>query len=233
LSRRFSLASGDVTVSHSRKLFLACSRDRRETDPRNRRGGDGGVVCSGARIARLEKQIRPFVGVTFGGGTTLLDPEKASGKPNPAIGISALAIGEVFASRPISRTRGVFQSGDSRLVLSSSVTTLTGNVMVAAPHSWTEYTLRPYFVGGAGMMRVKRQDYFDLFNIANVYAATDVGGGATGFITNRWACAGKRAVLRAISRKSQTSGSDLWYGRIIILARQHGDRHPVLRDLHR
>ncbi len=102
---------------------------------------------------------------------------------------------------------GFFQSGDSRLVLSSSVTTITGNVMVAAPHRLTEYALRPYLVGGAGMMRVQRQDYFDVFNIANVYAATDVGGGATGFITNRIGVCWEARYFRAISRKSQTSGN--------------------------
>lgn len=162
----------------------------------------------GSQAAAAERQIRPFVGVTFGGGTTLLDPEKASGKANPAIGVSALIVGEIFGvEADVAHAPGFFQSGDSRLVLSSSVTTITGNLMVAAPHRLTEYALRPYLVGGAGMMRVQRQDYFDVFNIANVYAATDVGGGATGFITNRIGVCWEARYFRAISRKSQTSGN--------------------------
>ena len=86
------------------------------------------------------------------------------------------------------------------------VTTVTGNVMVAVPRRWTEYALRPYFVGGAGMMRVQRQDYFDVFNIANLYAATDIGGGATGFVTNGVGICWEARYFRAISRQSQTSG---------------------------
>jgi hypothetical protein len=177
------------------------------------------VALSGSPGSAAEKQIRPFVGVTFGGSTTLLDPEKASGKPNPAIGVSAVWVGEIFGvEADFARAPGFFESSEcggvrpatgnscSNLVLSSSVTTATGNVMVAAPRSWTEYTLRPYFVGGAGLMRVHRQDYFDVFNITNVYAATDVGGGASGFITNRVGVCWEARYFRAISRKTQTSG---------------------------
>jgi len=113
-------------------------------------------VAWGSQASAAERQIRPFVGVTFGGGTTLLDPERASGKANPAIGVSALIISEIFGvEADLAHAPGFFQSGDSTLVLSSSVTTLTGNVMVAAPHHLTEYALRPYLVGGAGLMRVQ------------------------------------------------------------------------------
>jgi hypothetical protein len=162
----------------------------------------------GSQAAAAERQIRPFVGVTFGGGTTLLDPEKASGKANPAIGVSALVVGEIFGvEADVAHAPGFFQSGDTGLVLSSSVTTITGNVMVAAPHRLTEYALRPYLVGGAGMMRVQRQDYFDVFNIANVYAATDFGGGATGFITSRIGVCWEARYFHTIGRKSQTSGN--------------------------
>src|SRR4051794_16653728 len=113
------------------------------------------AACESAATA-AEKQIRPFIGVTFGGGTTLLDPEKASGKAKPAIGVSAVVLGEIFGvEADVAHAPGFFQSGDSRLVLSSSITTITGNLMVAAPHRLTEYALRPYLVGGAGMMRVQ------------------------------------------------------------------------------
>jgi hypothetical protein len=111
-------------------------------------------------------------------------------------------IGEIVGvEADVSHMPGFFQSGDSRLVLSSSVTTLTGNVMVAVPRSWTEYTLRPYFVGGAGMMRVKKQDYFDVYNVNELFFATDFGGGATGFISNRIGVAWEARYFRAHSRE--------------------------------
>ena len=162
----------------------------------------------GSRAAAAERQIRPFVAVTFGGDTTFVDLEHAAGKPHATIGASALVLGEIFGvEADVAHTPGFFQNGDSGLVLSSSVTTVTGNLMVALPHRLTEYALRPYFVGGAGLMRVHKQDYFDVFDVANVYAATDVGAGATGFITNRVGVCWEARYFRAIGRKSQISGT--------------------------
>src|SRR5260221_10369817 len=93
------------------------------------------VAVSGRSAAAAEKQIKPFVGVTFAGSTTLVDLGGQPTKPNLVIGVSALTIGEIFGvEADFAHAPGFFQSGDSRLVLSSSVTTLTGNVMVAVPH---------------------------------------------------------------------------------------------------
>jgi len=161
----------------------------------------------GSQAAAAERQIRPFVGVTFGGSTTFVVSEGAAGKPHPVVGVSASTIGEIFGvEADVAQAPGFFQSGDSGLVLSSSVTTVTGNIIVAAPHSRTEYTLRPYVVGGAGLMRVHKQDYFDVFNVTETFAATDFGGGATGFITNRIGICWEARYFRAVSRKLPTPG---------------------------
>jgi hypothetical protein len=164
------------------------------------------LACSGTAAA-AERQIKPFVGVTFAGGTTFVDNEHASGTPHPVIGVTAIRLGEIFGiEADVAHSPRFFQKGDSNLVLDSSVTTVTGNVIVAAPHSRFEYSLRPYLVGGAGLMRVQKQDYFDVFNVADAFAATDVGGGATGFITNRIGLCWEARYFRAISRKLQTNG---------------------------
>ena len=165
------------------------------------------VVLVAGSAAAAEKQLKPFLGITFGGGTTFIDLENASGKPHPVIGVSALVIGEIFGvEADVAHAPGFFQSGDSHLVLGSSVTTVTGNIVVAAPHSRTEYILRPYLVGGAGLMRIQKQDYFDVFNIADNFAATDFGGGATGFITNNIGVCWEARYFRALSRKLPTTG---------------------------
>jgi len=165
------------------------------------------VLTRAGSASAAEKQLKPFVGVTFGGGTTFLDLESASGKAHPVIGVSALVIGEIVGvEADVAHAPGFFQSGDSHLVLGSSVTTVTGNVVIAAPHSRTEYVLRPYFVGGAGLMRIQKQDYFDVFNIADNFAATDFGGGATGFITNNIGVCWEARYFRALSRKLPTTG---------------------------
>src|SRR5438105_765782 len=102
------------------------------------------LACSAAPAA-AEWQIKPFVGVTGGGETTLVDLEKAAGSPRFAFGVSGVLLGDVFGiESDLSRTPGFFQRGDQQLVVQSSVTTLTGNIVVAFPRHLTEYTLRPY-----------------------------------------------------------------------------------------
>jgi hypothetical protein len=145
-----------------------------------------GLLALPSSAVGAEKQIRPFVAVTFGGGTTFVDLEGAVGKPNVAIGVNAVLLGEIVGVEVDAATApGFFQSGDLHLVLGSRVTTVTGNVVVAAPHRLTEYRLRPYFVGGVGVMTVRITDYFDVLTVAQTMPTLDLGGGAIGFITNR------------------------------------------------
>ena len=145
-----------------------------------------GLLLVSIRTYAADRQIRPFIGATFGGGTTFVDPEDAVGNPNLAIGASAVFLGEVFGAEvDIADAPGFFESGDRHLVILSRVTTISGNVVVAAPHRLTEYSLRPYFVGGAGLMRVRTTTAFNVFDVSTVIPALDVGVGAVGFLTNR------------------------------------------------
>jgi hypothetical protein len=142
-----------------------------------------GLLVVTAAPAFAEWQIRPFLGVTFGGDTTLADPENAAGKPKLTYGISGGLLGEVLGvEADVARTSG-FLEGDQALNLDSSITTLTGNVTIALPRSIAEYTLRPYFVGGTGIMRVATRDFFGSFNRTDILTTIDLGGGVTGFLS--------------------------------------------------
>ena len=56
--------------------------------------------------------------------TTFVDPEKAVGKPNLAIGVSAVFLGEMFGAEvDVADAPGFFEAGDKHLVLISRVTT--------------------------------------------------------------------------------------------------------------
>ena len=144
------------------------------------------IVLTATPAAAADNQIRAFVGGTFGGSTTMVDLEHASGKWNPAIGGSLVMLKNVFGvDIDVADAPGFFQTDDSGLVLSSRVTTFTGNVVIAAPRSKTEYGLRPYLVGGAGVMRSRKKDYFAAFPSSKWLATLDVGVGAIGFFTNR------------------------------------------------
>ena len=145
-----------------------------------------GLLLLPSHALAADKQIRPFVGVTFGGGTTFVDLEDASGKANLVVGVNAALLGEIVGVElDLADAPGFFQSGGRHLVLSSRVATVTGNVVVAVPRRLTEYALRPYFVGGVGVMNVRIADYFGVLEVTKTMPALDVGGGAIGFLTNR------------------------------------------------
>jgi hypothetical protein len=57
--------------------------------------------------------------------------------------------------------------------------------VLALPKRLAQYSLRPYVVGGAGMMYARSEDELDVLTVSRTLAALDVGGGVTGFFTNR------------------------------------------------
>ena len=133
-----------------------------------------------------EWQLKPFVGVDFGATTTFTDLDHVVGTPHATFGVSGLVLGQVFGVEgDISFSPGFFQANRQQLVLGSSVTTVTGNLIVAFPRRWTQYTLRPYIVGGGGLMRVHIDDASGILAAQSSLAAMDVGGGVTGFLTDR------------------------------------------------
>ncbi len=144
-----------------------------------------GILLMSGRLFAADRQLRPFAGGTFGGGTTFVDLESAAGNPNLVLGLGAMFLGEVLgAEAEIADAPGFFEAGKN-LVHGSRVTTITGNVVVAAPHRLTEYALRPYFVGGAGLMRIRTTTLFGVFDQATLLPEFDVGAGVVGFLTNK------------------------------------------------
>jgi hypothetical protein len=140
------------------------------------------AAASPARAA--DKQIRPFIGTPFSGDTTFVNSDRVSGQGHLIYGVSVVTLGEILGvDVDLADAPGFFEGGD-QLIISSRVSTLTGNIVVAAPRRLTEYFLRPYFVGGGGLMRVHAEDYFDVFPVNRVFPAFDVGGGVLMFLTN-------------------------------------------------
>jgi len=146
-----------------------------------------GMLLVSGRAAAAERQIRPYVGATFAGVTPpFLDVEVAAGKPHPTIGIAAVFLGELLgADIDVADVPGFLEAGDKHLVLHSRVTTICGNVVLAAPRRLTEYWLRPYLVAGGGIMRIRETTSFSVFDVSTVTPAFDVGVGAVAFVTNR------------------------------------------------
>ncbi len=127
--------------------------------------------------------VTPFLGTTFAGSTTLLDLDvgAASAKHWTFGGSAAwlsdhiLGVEADFAMAP-----GFFQSSSGTgLVVSSRVTTLTGNVLAALPLSVTRESLRPYLTGGMGLMRAASEDLIGLNETGN-WVGLQFGAGAIG-----------------------------------------------------
>ncbi len=137
--------------------------------------------------ASAEWQIRPFLGVSFGGSTTFVDYDEAAGSPKIVFGVSGGRLGEVFGiDADVGYTPGFFSS-DRHLVAGSSVTTVTGNIVIALPRRLVQYTLRPYFVGGGGFIhaRIDPANGGSGLQVLSTLPAMDVCGGVTGFLSPR------------------------------------------------
>jgi hypothetical protein len=144
-----------------------------------------GLLLLSNRTYAGDRQIRAFMGATFGGETTFVT-ENVDGKPNLALGASAVFLGDMFGTEiEVADAPGYFQS-DKNLVRRSRVTTVTGNIVIAAPRRMTEYSLRPYVVAGGGLMRVASTTALSVFDLTRIAPAYNVGVGVVGFVTNRF-----------------------------------------------
>ena len=141
------------------------------------------TTAPGARAA--DRQIRPFVGVEFAGDTTIVDVEHAASNAHATLGINAARLGEIVGfDVDAAWTPGFFEN-DAHLVLGSSVSTVVGDVVIAAPRRLTEYSLRLYFVAGGGIMRVTKTESIPALSVSDTLPTWDAGIGALGFVTNR------------------------------------------------
>lgn len=140
--------------------------------------------------AAAEWQVRPFIGFTFGGVTTFVDPEKAIGTKNAVIGVSGGWLGEILGLEvDFGRAPGFFQTEEPSAVSdvdlrTSAVTTLTGNVVIALPARMAGYGLRPYFSGGAGLMHIDTVTQLQIIDVHRTLPTISLGGGVTGFLSN-------------------------------------------------
>lgn len=137
--------------------------------------------------AKAELQVKPFVGLSFAASTTLVDPNSGSDSRHLAVGVSGVYLGEMFGvEAEVSQVSGFFQRGGKGLVVRSGVNTVTGSVIIAMPRRLSEYSLRPYAAVGFGLLHARTDSALQgLFDVTSNMGALSLGGGATGFLTQR------------------------------------------------
>lgn len=159
-------------------------------------------VCLPPAPAGADWLITPFVGLKFGGETNpLVDLETAAGEKKLAVGgsVSLLGDGLLGLEADFGYSPRFFER-EGGLVVRSYVWTLTGSVILAAPLGLTRESLRPYVVGGLGLIRARSEDLANVVGIDSNLLGLIVGGGAVGFVTSK---VGLRFDIRRFSRLSR------------------------------
>jgi len=152
-------------------------------------GALAAIALTSPALAATEWQVRPFIGLTFGGGIPDSFPDvgggQGRGRTKLVTGVNGGLLGEILGiDIDLAHAPGYFEVGTQSLVNSSSMTTFTGSVVVGVPKSRTIYTLRPYVLGGLGVVHAEYVDFLGL-KPTLTRPAVDMGGGVTGFVSDR------------------------------------------------
>lgn len=175
--------------------------------------------------ARADVFVVPFLGLKFGGSTSIVDLELAAGKKKFVLGVSAVKldagivgyevefgnIGGYFANDDVATTRPIIKNG-------SYVTDLTGSVLLSLPPGATAGGLRPYAVIGGGLIHAEAEDFLELFQVRRTVPAINLGIGAIGLLTNNVGVRFDARHLRSLSKDAPVGlvGRRIAYSRFTI-----------------
>jgi opacity protein-like surface antigen len=162
----------------------------------------------------------PFMGVKFGGGTSIVDLETASGRNAFTMGGSLVVLGDgvLGYEADFGYIPGYFENENSLPLIKSGsyVLDLTGALVFALPASVTRGGLRPYVAVGAGLINAQAQDLLEIFLIRRTVPAYKIGVGAQALLTNN---VGVRFDLRHVHSFTGDDGSLARVGRRISYSR--------------
>jgi len=162
----------------------------------------------------------PFMGLKFGGGTSIVDLELAAGKGALTLGGSIVVLGGGILGyeADFGYVPGYFENNKSAPLVKpgSYVIDLSGGLIAALPADVTRGGLRPYVVAGAGLISAQAADVLEIFQIRRTVPAYKVGIGAQGLLTN---IVGVRFDLRHVRSFTGDDGSLARVGRRISYSR--------------
>lgn len=162
-------------------------------------------VWAGVAEASADWLITPFVGGSFAPESTFLVFEEGAGRKFTLGGAVALVSDGVLGiEAEFSHTPRFFEGDDPRgLVLTSRVTSVSGSVILAVPLTVTRESLRPYLVGGLGLLQARSKHAGGLFPVDQDLLGVTLGAGAIGLVSER---TGLRFDLRHIKAASGADG---------------------------
>ena len=163
--------------------------------------------------ARADFFIVPFLGMKFGGSTSIVDLELAAAKKKLVLGIAARTVDNgiigyevefaniagYFANEEVSSITPLVKGG-------SYVNDLTGSVVLSLPPGVTGGGLRPYAVIGGGLIHAQSDDFFVVIKVRRTVPAINLGIGAIGMITNNVGVRFDLRHLRSLSNDAPVGG---------------------------
>jgi len=169
--------------------------------------------------ARADWLFTPNVGAGFGGD--------AQGREHLTYGASIgwMGGGVLGWEADLAYTPEFFEGDDEDLDAfdgDSNVTSVMGNLLVGIPiGGQTGGGVRPYFAGGAGLMKSRVEDADALFEIDNNDFGINLGGGVMGFMTDNVGFRGDIRYFRAFGEDEtneridfDVSDFDFWRGTV-------------------
>lgn len=146
----------------------------------------GMFVSLPAAEAHAQWFAGPWIGLKFGGSTNLPDLEQSAAEAKLLLGGSGGVLGSgIFGIEGDYGYGPRFFERTNDQVGRSSITTLMGNVIIALPRRISRDSLRPYLVGGVGLMHLSIEEGIGVFDLNRNLLGLSVGGGAIGPVTNR------------------------------------------------
>src|SRR5712692_6221210 len=122
--------------------------------------------------------ITPFAGAHFGGNT-------GDKKFDVGVSLGGMGAGVVGGEIDLGFSPDFFDRGNTKLVSSSHVSTLMGNVLVGVPVGGQRGKgVRPYIVGGLGLIRPQVEDAADVFTVKHNDFGGDIGAGVMFFFAD-------------------------------------------------
>jgi hypothetical protein len=138
------------------------------------------TACFQPATAAAEGFVSPYIGLRFASDTTFRGQDADRNKATFGSSVGLLTPGVFGVEADVAFVPGFFESQ----LRSGSLVTLMGNVIVAAPLGVVQYGLRPYFIGGVGLLHA-RVGSLELDTNNSTLFAMNLGGGAIGPLTPR------------------------------------------------
>lgn len=163
------------------------------------------LLCGTAAPARADWLITPYLGTAFGGATSSQHVAYGASAAWMSHGIVGVEFDASIAPDLLDEDDGVILG-----IADSNATTLMANVVIGAPLGAPG--VRPYVVGGAGLIRTRVRDAAEVFDLDDNSFGVNVGGGVHAFVRENIGIRADLRYFRGLRDENAGEGIDLELG---------------------